>query len=96
MLLTVALLRSIPGIATRHRQIQGKAGHFRYEHFFAVVSDRGDVHILTGPNGTVRRLTAEDQAREDWEPFQEKPFNRPRSLKKPVAIPEIPNKTNPA
>ncbi len=96
MLLTQALMRSIPGIATRHRQIKGKPGHFRYEHYFAMNTDRGEVYILAGPNGTIRRLTVEDQTREDWVPFQEKPFAKARSLKKPVAIPETPNKTSPS
>lgn len=49
-----------------------------FEHMFAVASKKGAVHILNGRIGTVRRITAEDQLRDDWEPFMEVP-----TLKKP-------------
>ncbi len=82
MNLMAALFKSLPGIATRRREIRVKANKFRYEHWFAVVSDKGETHILTGSTGTVKRCTAEDQLRDDWTPFQEMPSVYKRKVKK--------------
>ena len=79
MTLMAALFKSIPGIATRRQALPGKD---RYQHWFAVVSDKGDTHILSGKIGTVKRVTAEDQLRDDWTPFQEMPSVYKRKVKK--------------
>ena len=82
MKLIDALMKSLPGQATRRREIKVKAGKVKYEHYFAVVSDKGDSYILSGPTGTIRRVTAEDQLRDDWTPFQEMPSVYKRKVKK--------------
>lgn len=65
MLLTTALFQSEHGIATRRKFIS----HTRFEYHMAFASQRGVVHIHNGRNGTIRRISAVDQAFTDWEPF---------------------------
>ena len=91
MLLATALLRSMHGIATRSRICGKTAKGPKYEFYFAAVSDKRKVHILYGRVGYIRDMTAEDQSRQDWEPFGEVPDVRRRipaqgSRRKPVKI----------
>lgn len=82
MLLTTALIKSLHGIATRRVVLRKTSkGNLQFDHHFAVVSDKGVVHVLRGHTGTIRRIEAVDQLRTDWEPFQEVPENK-RTFKK--------------
>ena len=87
MLLTTALLKSMHHIATRRRQVGaiGKRKKVVYEYLLAVASDRGVVNIFNGRNGTMRRVSDEDQLVNDWTPFQSSPDMRSKhQIKKAI------------
>lgn len=76
-LLAHALIRSMHGIARRRKQI----GKTSFEYHFAVISDKGIVHLLNGRNHSIRRLDSNEPPYLDWEPFQEVPLLRRRKMK---------------
>ncbi len=69
MILVGALMSSLHGIATRRRVYKSGKKEITEWHM-AACSDKGKVHILNGRTGVIRQAGMEDQAREDWEPFQ--------------------------
>lgn len=71
MLLMTALWNSEHGIATRRKLVASESAKRRgkFEYHTAVVNSKGQVHVINGRNGTIRRDNLEDRARSDWEPF---------------------------
>lgn len=87
MLLTTALMTSMHHIATRRRPVGaiGKRKKVVYEYLIAVASQRGVIHIFNGRNGTIRRVSQEDQMVNDWTPFQHFPDMRSKhQMKKAI------------
>lgn len=83
MLLAPALHKSLHGIARRSRvKSVSQRGIERMEWHIAFVTDRGNVYAINGRTGNIHAMNAEDQARDDWEPFAPKVLPPKRKIKK--------------